>query len=75
MNTARTIIWLALAVLVVGAFAWDMWVAKSGGLPTISAALRAIDAGSGGLFRWLLLANAVAVWLHLFIRVPWGSWS
>jgi hypothetical protein len=65
MNVAHVVLWGIL----IGGVSLDIFLTVSG-KPTLSQAMRELDAESNGLFRWSILA----VWLHLFVRTwPFGD--
>lgn len=66
---ARIIVYGIVAVPI----AYDIPAALLG-WPTISSTMREIDRQTGSPFRWLTLLGWAAVWLHLFVRAPWGGW-
>ena len=67
---ARIIIYCMVGVPIV----YDI-VALIFNWPTISQTMRDLDQQSGSLFRWLTLLGWLAVWLHCFMRSPWGGWN
>ena len=62
----KYIVWTTVITLV----GYDIF-AQLSGWQTISAVVRDIDKETGGLFRWFWLA----LWLHFFIKSPWGGWQ